>query len=140
MAECGLLGRGRFIQLSMEERDWLSSEDLGRLVGVAAKLRRRGGRLVLHGATPMLRQLLVEARLAGYLELQANQSAAQARVGELLSGRAIGGFRFSGEQLVLRMPAECCVSTLLRWPGVLDQCFLTLLRASISIRRVLSGF
>jgi anti-anti-sigma regulatory factor len=63
----------------------------------------------------MLRQLLVEARLAGYLELRANQSDAQARVGELLSGRAMGALRFNGECLVLRMPAECCVSTLLRW-------------------------
>lgn len=115
MAECGLLGRGRFIQLSLAEREWLSSEDLGRIVAVAARLRRRGGRLVLYGATPILRQLLVEARLAGYLELQANQSHAQARVGQLLSGRAIGGLRFNGEHLVLRMPAECCVSTLLRW-------------------------
>ena len=115
IAETGLPGRGRFVQLSMAERDWLSSEDLGRIVGLAALLRRRGGRLVLYGAQPVLRQLLVEARLAGYLELHTNQSDAQARVGELLSGRTIGGLRFDGERLVLRMPAECCVPTLLRW-------------------------
>ena len=115
LCETGLLGRGRVVQFSIADRDWLSSEELGRIVGVAAHLRRRGGRLVLHGATPRLRQLLVEARLAGYLELRCTQAEAQSRVGELRSGRTLGGMHFDGERLVLRMPAECSISSLSRW-------------------------
>ncbi len=115
LCESGLLGRGQVIEVSIADRDWLSSDDLGRIVGVAAHLRRRGGRLVLHGATPKLRQLLVEARLAGYLELRGSEAEARSRVGELRSGRTLGGMYFDGERLVLRMPAECSVSGLSRW-------------------------
>jgi N-acetylglucosaminyldiphosphoundecaprenol N-acetyl-beta-D-mannosaminyltransferase len=113
--ESGLLGRGRVIGFSIADRDWLSSADLGRIVGLAALLRRRGGRLVLHGATPRLRQLLVEARLAGYLELRSSEAEARFRVGELRSGRMLGALCFDGERLVLRMPVECSVSGLSRW-------------------------
>lgn len=115
LCETAALGRGRVVQVSIADRDWLSSEELGRIVSVAAYLRRRGGRLVLHGATPRLRQLLVEARLAGYLELRGCETQAQARVGELRSGRTLGGMHFDGERLVLRMPVECSVASLSRW-------------------------
>lgn len=109
-------------------RDWLTSEELGRLVEATRRLRARGGHLVVHGGTPRVERLLTESGLTRYLEYRATLEQAGGRRVELCDDQRAGAVDIGARYLHLRLPAELNVAQLARWTPQVDAAWLDSLR------------
>ncbi len=109
-------------------RDWLTSEELGRLVEATRRLRARGGHLLVHGGTPRVERLLTESGLTRYLEYRATLEQARERRVELCDDMRAGAVEIGARYLHLRLPAELNVAQLARWTPRVDAAWQDSLR------------
>lgn len=100
---------------SLGNRSWLTSDELGRLVGAARRLRRRGGRLLLYGGTERVRRLLGEFALVEYLEHHVDRAAAERRRVSLVEAGRGGLIEVTDRVLHLTLPMEVTGDGLAAW-------------------------
>lgn len=104
-----------YVMASLGDRAWLSSDELGRLVEAARRLRRRGGRLLLYGGTERVRRLLAEFALVDYLEHCTDRPAAERRMAALVESGRGGLIETTGRVLHLALPMELTGDGLAAW-------------------------
>lgn len=109
-------------------RDWLTSEELGRLVEATRRLRARGGHLLVHGGTPRVEHFLRECGLTRYLEYRSTPDQAQARRAELSDDQRAGSVEAGQRCLLLRLPVELSAGQLARWTLRVDAVWQASLR------------
>jgi N-acetylglucosaminyldiphosphoundecaprenol N-acetyl-beta-D-mannosaminyltransferase len=100
------------VPASLGNRSWLDSRELGAIAAAAARLRRRGGRLVLHGGTTRLHRLITSHGLDGVLDLIPDAEDAARRVADLARLRRDGEIHTEGNRLRIRLPADLHVASL----------------------------
>lgn len=123
------LARGdRTVVFHLGARDWLDSQELGRLVQAAGALRRRDGRLLVQGGTPRVDRLLREAGLADHLEYRARADQMRARRAELEDAARQGDVRLDQGRLRVRLPSELNTATLPAWAARTEAAWATSVR------------
>ena len=70
------------VLLDMTSIDWLESKAIGWLIGCQRAFKRDGGALVVHSASPRVRQLLKMLNVASLIPMADNESAGR----QLLTG------------------------------------------------------
>jgi len=115
-------------RFNLGTRDWLTSEELGRLVEATRRLRARGGHLLVHGGTPRVERLLTESGLTRYLEYRATLEQASGRRVELCDDQRAGAVEIGARYLHLRLPAELNVAQLARWTAQVEAAWQDSLR------------
>lgn len=76
-----LANSGRHAVLDMTKLEFLSSLGIRLLLSVARVVHRRGGRMVLFGAQPMVAEVLTAMALEEVLPMAASESEALAKLG-----------------------------------------------------------
>jgi N-acetylglucosaminyldiphosphoundecaprenol N-acetyl-beta-D-mannosaminyltransferase len=110
------LAKGKpYTLVSLGDRSWLTSDDLGRLVDAARQVRRRGGRLLLYGGTGRLRSLLEEFALVDYLEHHPDRTSAEQRHAELVQSGRAGRIETVDRVLQVSLPMELTIEGLAPW-------------------------
>lgn len=117
------------VLFNLGDRDWLDSEELGRLVALARRLRREGGALLVFGGTTRTRELLHASGLITYLEYRATRQEAEARKRLLTGEQRNGAIQVNGTTLDITLPAELNVATLPRWTLRVDEVWTGAIKA-----------
>lgn len=124
-------GTERLGWFGLGNRDWLDSAELGHLVHATREMRRQNRHLLVYGGTPRVEHLLRETGLLNYLDYSATLEQARARGTALLDAARLGAVESTGEQLILRLPAELQVAGLAAWSARVDEVWKKPFRAVV---------